>query len=77
MTGIGIFWVDFAIGLVYVNIHKAILRPTHDPGITIWWLCCIKLGQTGKYAKSMTKERRKKSVNQKKEIMAKLKNIET
>jgi len=36
-------------GLIYLNVLRAVFRPKNDPGITIWWLCCIKIGRTGTY----------------------------
>jgi hypothetical protein len=41
--------INGCAGLIYLNVHKAVIRPVNDPGITIWWLCCIKFGQTGKF----------------------------
>ena len=53
--GISLFFIIFMIngcaGLIYLNVHKAVIRPVNDPGITIWWLCCIKFGQTGKFSR--------------------------
>ena len=38
----------FLINMVMLAIRMVIidnyLVPMHDPGITVWWLCCIKFG---------------------------------
>ena len=63
--GVSIFVLkDYLFGLfcslifVFVNINCIMIRihiidnpiaPRNDPGITIWWLCCLKFGQKGKY----------------------------
>ena len=59
---ITLFWVNFSIGMIYFNIILSVYRPSNDPGIKVWWLCCIRLGQTGKYARP----KKETSVNTKK-----------
>ena len=46
--------VMIAIRMVIIENY---LLPMHDPGITVWWLCCIKFGQKGKYSEKMIKEK--------------------
>jgi len=46
-------------GLIYLNVLRAVFRPKNDPGISIWWLCCIKLGRTGTYLDEDRKIKRK------------------
>lgn len=61
-VSIFILMINFCITMIYLNIHKAIVRPKDDPGMMIWWWCCLRIGRTGKYAK------KKKQKNQEKRI---------
>jgi len=51
-------WV-YTIIIILLNINFVMIRiyvidntiaPKNDPGITIWWLCCITFGQKGTYS---------------------------
>ena len=62
-----IFMIHLSFAVIYVNILNNYLRPQNDPGILIWWLCCLRLGQTGKYAPKKKKARKvKRTVRMKK-----------
>jgi len=37
--------------LIYLTVHRAIFRPVNDPGILIWWICCIRVGAKIKHKK--------------------------
>jgi hypothetical protein len=37
--------INFTAVMVYVNIIKSVYRPSNDPGILIWWLCCVNIGK--------------------------------
>ena len=52
-----VFFMNGLGGLVYLNVYKAVFRPKNDPGIMIWWLCCIKLGRTGNQLKEKKKKK--------------------
>ena len=76
---ITLFWVNFSIGMIFFNIILSFYRPSNDPGIRVWWLCCIRLGQTGKYArpkKETSINTKKRDKQKKKALLAKLKNID-
>lgn len=36
--------------MIRVFIVDSKIIPKNDPGIKIWWLCCIKFGQKGKHS---------------------------
>jgi hypothetical protein len=60
-------------GLIYLNVLRAVFRPKDDPGILIWWLCCIRIGSRGENAqKSKTKNQSviDKKTNKSKSIRA-------
>jgi len=52
-----VFLLNFTVGIVYINVHRAVFRPKNDPGLKIWWLCCIRVGMTGKFLKENTKKK--------------------
>lgn len=35
--------------LIYSNIIHNWNKPSNDPGIVIWWMCCLRLGQSRKF----------------------------
>ena len=54
-----LFGWAYTIIIILININFVFIRiyvidntiaPKNDPGITIWWLCCIKFGQKGSYS---------------------------
>ena len=36
--------------LIYYEVNP-IVKLKNDPGIIIWWMCCLRFGQKGKYNK--------------------------
>ena len=41
--------INTSLALVRLNFIDTFVRPTNDPGIIIWWLCCIRFGHKGKF----------------------------
>ena len=41
--------MNIAILILYLTIYETEDQATNDPGFTIWYLCCLKVGQRGKY----------------------------
>lgn len=39
----------FSIFLVHLNVNLNVQKPKNDPGIVIWYLCCLRVGASGKY----------------------------
>ena len=46
-----IIMINTMILLIRINIVEHINNPKNDPGIIIWWLCCLSIGQKGKFTK--------------------------
>ena len=59
------YWQNFVFGKVSMLIFMILnvmmisirvfiidsnITPKHDPGITIYWCCCLKFGRRGKYS---------------------------
>ena len=52
-----IVMVTFSMLCIRLSIIDSLVVPKHDTGITVWWLCCIKFGQKGRYSsKEIIKE---------------------
>ena len=61
------FWSNFDFGyfsmlifmmlnIMMISIRVFVIdsttKPKNDPGIFIWWCCCLKLGQRGTYSEN-------------------------
>lgn len=64
-ASIGLGLANFCGALIYLNITKAVIRPVDDPGISIWWLCCVKFGRTGKFKNGRSKAKKNKKASDK------------
>lgn len=71
-----IIMITFCMFLIRINIVESLVVPKHDRGITVWWLCCIKFGQQGKYsARGIKKEYRqyvKKNIEKEKILLGQI-----
>ena len=41
--------LNLSMLFIRVFVVDATIIPKNDPGITIYWLCCLRFGQRGKY----------------------------
>jgi hypothetical protein len=41
-----LFMLNCLIFLISLTITNAIIKPKRDPGIVIWWLCCLRVGNS-------------------------------
>ena len=48
-----------SIIMVLINVIYHTWKPDNDPGLFIWYLCCLRVGQTGKYNKRSIKKNEK------------------
>ena len=39
-----IMLVNWSAYMVHANIINSYVKPKNDPGILIWWLCCVRIG---------------------------------
>ena len=56
-----IFIINTLFLMIYVFIVKSMVTPKNDPGIIIWWLCCIRIGGKGKFSQEYDFNEKNKS----------------
>lgn len=54
--------VNFCVFMIYKAIVNPVVKPFNDPGILVWWLCCIRLGHSKKYRKKPVKSKQQPCV---------------
>ena len=54
--------------MIRVFIIDSTTIPKNDPGIVIYWLCCLKFGQRGKYSEEYKMKQVKKNLYELKEF---------
>lgn len=42
--------ITFSIFLIRFNIITHPNKPQNDPGLVVWYFCCLRVGQSGKYS---------------------------
>ena len=47
--------INTSLAMVKINVVDCIIRPQNDPGILVWWLCCIRFGNKGKFKTEIMK----------------------
>lgn len=45
-------WFNICGYLVWKYVINPPMKPINDPGIVIWWLCCLRVGHTKKFQRS-------------------------
>lgn len=38
--------INFCVFMIIRAVIKPVVKPINDPGILVWWMCCIRFGQT-------------------------------
>ena len=61
--------VNLSLLLVYGNIKQSMYKPKHDPGILIWWFCCIRIGAKGKFTSKHYRDLAKKESSQSRQLL--------
>ena len=51
--------------LIRKYIKDADLKPKNDPGIVIWWMCCLRQGQSSSFESQAALKTRKNSMKYK------------
>ena len=54
--------------MVRVYIVDSKIVPKNDPGITIYWMCCLKFGQRGKFTEEYKINKVKENIEELKEM---------
>ena len=56
-----IFMINTLFLMLNVFIIESMVTPKNDPGIIIWWLCCIRVGGKGKFSYEYDSKEKNKS----------------
>lgn len=52
---------NLCIYLISQYIWNPVIKPKKDPGLIVWWMCCLRVGHTKEYTKSLKRKEKEKT----------------